>query len=55
MKLDEVTAIHQTTDPKEVNMYLAKGYRIIKMISSKQTVGLEEIVQPCYVLGISKT
>ena len=55
MKLDEVTAVYQTSDMKEVNEHLAKGYRIIKIISSKKVEGCEEVVQPCYVLALGRS
>jgi hypothetical protein len=53
MKLDEITKVKQTIDENEVNEYLAKGYRIIKILSSRisNQFGGEEI-KPVYVLGL---
>lgn len=53
-KLDEVTRIYQTTNLNEVNDYLGKGYRIIKIFSTKKTKGIEEVIEPCYILGLMK-
>tara|TARA_Y100000296_G_scaffold76833_1_gene97829 strand:- start:1485 stop:1655 length:171 start_codon:yes stop_codon:yes gene_type:complete len=54
MKLNEITSIRQTSTEKEVNEYLAKGYRIIKIFSTKVTTDSGEFVQPTYVLGLGK-
>ena len=52
MKLDQITKVKQTAEESEVNEYLAKGYRIIKIFSGKTTVDNQEFVQPIYVLGL---
>lgn len=55
MKTDEVTKIKQTNDEQEVNDYLARGYRILKILSSRisNQFGGEEI-RPVYILGLGK-
>lgn len=54
MKLEEIKRIKQSAEEKEVNEHLAKGFQIVKIISSKvQTDGVE-LIQPCYVLGSTK-
>lgn len=52
MKLDEITHIKQTKDEKEVNEYLGKGYRIIKILSTKNSSEFGDEVQPTYILGV---
>lgn len=54
MKLDEVTKIKQTTEECDVNEFLAKGYRIIKIFSTKVTSDGQEFVQPAYILGLKE-
>jgi len=52
MKLESVTKIKQSYNEEEINELLAKGYRIIKIFSTKiQTQEIEE-VKPCYILGL---
>ena len=55
MKLDEVTKVAQVTNVNEVNELLAKGYRIIKIFSTKTNdeQGLETI-KPTYIVGLRK-
>lgn len=54
MKLEEVTKIKETTDQNEVNEFLAKGYKILKIISSKTSTPLGEEIRPIYILGLKK-
>ncbi len=54
MKLDEVSKIVQTTSWEDVNNYLAKGYKIIKIFSIKKRAELTDEVMPCYILGLGK-
>ena len=55
MKLEE---IKQTTSQEEVNEYLAKGFQIIKVFSTKNAFGLNsngvDVIQPTYVLALRK-
>ena len=55
MKLDEITKVKQTSDEDEVNEYLGKGYKVLKILSSRVATesGGEEI-KPVYVLGLAK-
>ncbi len=53
MKIDEIRQVKQTVDADEANEYLAKGYRIIKIFSSKVTTEGSEQVMPMYVLGLA--
>jgi len=47
-----IKQIKQSVDPEEVNEYLSKGFRIVKIISSKiKTEQIEEI-KPCYILAV---
>ena len=54
MKIEEITKIKQTGDQDEVNEFLAKGYKIIKIFSGKLPVNEQGdmIIQPVYVLGL---
>jgi len=54
MKLESINKIMQTAEPNTVNEYLAKGYKIIKIFSSKVSTESGEFVQPCYVLGLGR-
>ena len=54
MKLEEVTNIRQTRDEREVNLLLAQGYKIIKILSSKSSTGGGDEVFPIYILGLMK-
>ena len=54
MKLEDVSKLEQTNETNKVNELLAKGYKIIKVFSTKQNKeGVEEI-RPCYILGLGK-
>lgn len=52
MKLEDIRKIKQTTDEGIVNEYLAKGYRLMKIISAKVAIGQVEEIKPMYVLGL---
>ncbi len=54
MKMDEVNKVEQTYDQNKVNELLAKGYKIMKIFSTKQSVEDSEEVKPCYILGLGK-
>ena len=54
MKLENVNKIMQTSEPNEVNEYLAKGYKIIKIFSGKVSTEAGEFIQPVYVLGLGR-
>jgi len=55
MKTDEVARVKTTHNENEVNEYLARGYTLIKVLSSrlKGIDGAEE-VKPIFVLGLGK-
>lgn len=52
MGLNEISKIKQTSDQKEVNEYLDKGYRIIKIISGKIPMNQGDMIQPVYIMGL---
>lgn len=54
MKLEEITQIKTTKDEKEVNEYLAKGYVIMKILSTKKSSGFEDEITPIFILGLIK-
>ena len=54
MKMDEVNKIEQTYSKDKVNELLAKGYKIMKIFSTKSSVEDNEEIKPCYVMGLGK-
>lgn len=54
MKLDEITKVHQTSNVTEANEHLARGFRILKILSTKITTSDGEFIQPTYVLGLTE-
>lgn len=54
VKFEDVTQVKITTSETEINQLLAKGYRILKILSSRSVVGDKEVVQPIFTLGLSK-
>jgi hypothetical protein len=54
MKLEDINRIKQSIDEQEVNRFLSEGYKIIKILSTKQFSDGNETVQPMYVLGLIK-
>jgi hypothetical protein len=52
MKLEEVKQIKITMDETQINEHLAKGYHILKIISSKRTEGERDLILPCFILGL---
>ena len=54
MKLDEVTQVKTLKVETEVNEYLSKGYRIIKILSTKTSTDFSDEIQPVFILGLIK-
>lgn len=54
MKLDEVTQVKTLKVETEVNEYLSKGYRIIKILSTKTSTDFSDEIQPVFILGLVK-
>lgn len=54
MKLEEIQQIKQLYNENEINAYLEKGYKIIKIFSTKVHTDQVEQIQPCYVLAKGK-
>lgn len=52
MKLSDVRRIEQTHDVDRVNNLLNKGYRLIKILSSRTVDNNCEEIRPIYILGI---
>ncbi len=52
MKTDEINKIEQTYNQDKVNELLAKGYKIVKIFSTKSSVDDAEEIRPCYVMGL---
>jgi len=52
MKLDEINKIKIIESDEEVNEHLAKGYRIVKIYSVKETTENGEVVKPMFILGL---
>ena len=52
MKLEEITNIKTLNEEKEVNEYLAKGYRIIKILSTKHSSDFGDEIKPIFILGL---
>ena len=54
IKLEDVNQIKIVYNEAAVNEYLSKGYKILKIISSKVIIGEREEILPCFVLGLIK-
>jgi len=54
MKLNECVKIKQTNNQEEVNEYLLKGYKILKIFSHKTKNDEYDEVRPVYILGLMK-
>lgn len=52
MKLEDIKQVKISMDEELINQYLAKGYKILKIISSKRTEGERDSIQPCFILGL---
>lgn len=55
MKLEEVRGIKMSTSEAEINLLLAKGYQILKILSTKAVSGDREVVVPTFILGVGKS
>jgi hypothetical protein len=55
MKIDEITQIKTSKEEIEVNEYLAKGYRIIKILSTKKSTDFGDEITPVFILGLIKS
>ena len=51
MKLQEVAKVKVFYDEDNTNIHLERGFRILKILSSKRVNGVGETVVPCFVLG----
>ena len=51
MKLEEVSELKQTTEIDKVNELLKKGYKLIKILSTRTHNGDYDVVMPTYILG----
>ena len=51
MKLEDIKEVFQTTEYKEVNKSLDKGYKIIKIFNGRLKENNVEFQHPVYVLG----
>lgn len=54
MKLNQITQIKQTYHQSEVNEFLAKGFELIKIFSSKVKTDNFDEIKPIYILGLEK-
>ncbi len=54
MKVEEVIKIKQTTDEAIVNDHLLKGFKIIKILSTKTTSDMGDEIKPTYIMGLNK-
>jgi len=54
MKLDEITNIKNLTEENEVNEFLAKGYKIVKILSTKNSSEMGDEIRPTFILGLVK-
>lgn len=54
MKIDEVKKIKTLTEESEINEFLSRGYKIIKIFSTKRSTEMGETVEPTFILGIGK-
>ena len=52
MKLDEITKIKNLTNEDEVNEHLAKGYKVIKILSTKNSSDFGDEIRPTFILGL---
>lgn len=51
MKLEEVSKVKILTSEEEINNYLSKGYKIIKVFSSKIHTDQVEQILASFILG----
>jgi hypothetical protein len=54
VRFEDITQVKITTSETEINELLSKGYRIIKILSSRSVVGDKEVMMPIFTLGLSK-
>lgn len=54
MKLEDVKNIKQTRNADEVNELLDRGYKLIKILSSKQSTGGTDEIAPIYIVALFK-
>lgn len=54
MDNNKIVKVQVTNHPDEVNTLLEKNWRIIKILSTKKKYGDSEVIEPCFVLGLSK-
>lgn len=50
VKLDNIKQVVQSSSVIEVNAFLARGFKILKVFSCKESTESSERIFPCYVL-----
>jgi hypothetical protein len=54
VRLDEITQIKESFNQDEVNSFLSKGFKLLKILSSKTISNEMDEIRPIYVLGLTK-
>lgn len=54
MKLEDITQIKTSKDEPEVNQFLSKGFKIIKILSTKKASDFGDEITPIFILGLIK-
>jgi hypothetical protein len=52
MELCNIKKVKQSYSDEEVNNFLAQGFELIKIISSRTVSMNVEEIRPCYILGL---
>ncbi len=51
MGFDKIKEIKELYSDLEVNTFLKKGFRLLKILSTRKATNDFEEIKPCYILG----
>jgi hypothetical protein len=51
MGLDKIKEIKESYSDKETNSFLRKGFKLLKILSTRKSNNTFEEIKPCYILG----
>lgn len=51
MGLDKIKEIKESYSDKETNIFLRKGFKLLKILSTRKANNTFEEIKPCYILG----
>ena len=52
MGFDKIQELKEAYNDEEANEFLKKGFKILKILSTRRATNETEEIRPCYILGL---